>query len=85
MNVLRSKYFDKIFINLPENDRVKIAEFIFHVKTYGFDGLIGRNKSSDDVPTDDPNWLYKVKYVQTYRLWHYHIGIPSYPDKGLYF
>lgn len=38
------------------------------------------------MPKDDPFWLSKVKYAQTYRLWHYHIGIPNYTlsEKGDY-
>lgn len=70
--------FGKKFKNFPKNDRFKIFEFIYHVENFGFVGLQGRNKSSDHVPTDDPNWSQKVTYAQRYQLWHYHIGIPNY-------
>lgn len=46
-----------------------------HVRDFGLHDLVGRNKSSDNVPTDDPNWTAKVKYAQEHNLWHYHIGI----------
>lgn len=64
--------------NFPKADRLKIAEFVYHVQQFGFDGLQGRNKSSDNVPKDNPNWSKIVAYAQQHQLWHYHIGIPSY-------
>lgn len=64
--------------NYPKADQLKIGEFVEHLQNYGFAGLQGRNKSSDNVPTDDPNWAKKVAFAQKYSLWHYHIGIPSY-------
>lgn len=70
--------FGEHLANFPVSDQLKIKAFADHVETYGFEGLIGRNKSSDEVPTDDPNWLAKVKYAQKYKLWHFHIGIPNY-------
>lgn len=70
--------FQQHMANFPKADRLKLTRFIVHVETHGFDGLTGRNKSSDNVPSDDPNWLTKIKYAQTHCLWHYHIGIPQY-------
>lgn len=64
--------------HFPKEDLAKIHFFIQHVRHYGFDGLPGRNKRSDDVPKDDPQWLAKVRYAQQHHLWHYHIGIPRY-------
>lgn len=52
--------------------------FVAHLKNFGFDSLEGCNKSSDNVPKDDPQWSIKVAYAQKYNLWHYHIGIPNY-------
>lgn len=49
-----SKQFLKELKHFPEQDRRKISEFIAHLNVYGFDGLAGRNKSSDDISTDDP-------------------------------
>lgn len=66
------------FLNFPKADKEKILAFIAHVELHGLTALQGRNKSSDNVPTDHPNWLKIVKYAQKYQLWHYHIGIPHY-------
>lgn len=65
-------------LNFPKADREKILHFVRHVEQFGFAGLIGRNKPSVCVPTNDPHWLAKVKYAQAHHLWHYHIGIPTY-------
>ena len=77
--------FGQIFIDrfdkFPLKDKDKINDFVFHVEEHGFVGLAGRNKSSDNVPKDDPDFLSKVKYAKEYRLWHYHVGIPVY-DKA---
>ena len=73
--------FGEIFIssfnNFPLIDQDKIYDFIYHVENLGFEGLPGRNKSSDEVPKDDPDFLKKVKYARKHNLWHYHIGIPE--------
>lgn len=78
MKVVLAKSFAANFLNFPKSDQEKIYAFITHIELYGLHGLKGRNKSSDNVPKDDPNWLEKVKYAQEHRLWHYHIGIPYY-------
>lgn len=78
MEVTTSNDFKVKFPNFPKADKEKILTFISHVKQHGLDGLQGRNKSSDNVPTDDPNWSKKVAFAQKYQLWHYHIGIPNY-------
>lgn len=78
MKVIFSENFYKYYQHFPEKDQIKIREFVNHLENFGFNGLAGRNKSSNNVPTNDPNWLAKVKYAQKYRLWHYHIGIPNY-------
>lgn len=70
--------FQKHYANFSKSDILIIAEFIQHIQKFGFDGLQGRNKSSDDVPTNNPNWLADVRHAQKYKLWHYHIGIPHY-------
>lgn len=78
MQVNLSPTFKTYLKNFPKSDQLKIAGFINHVKKYGLNSLEGRNKSSDKVPTNDPQWLAKVKQAQKYNLWHYHIGIPNY-------
>lgn len=57
VKVLLGKLFAQAYVNFPESDRRKIMLFIQHLSTYGFHGLVGRNKSSDNVHPDDPNWL----------------------------
>lgn len=78
MKVVFGETFYQHFKNFPKSDQIKIMQFVDNVETYGLENLTGRNKSSDNVPTDDPNWLTKVRYAQQYKLWHYHIGIPNY-------
>lgn len=59
----------------------KVYKFVNHVKKHGLKKLEGRNKSSDNVPKDDPAFLAKVKRAQEKKFWHYHIGIHEYePD-----
>ena len=57
MKVIVAPLFGKHLKNFPRADREKIRAFAYHVEQHGFDSLQGRNKSSDNVPTDDPNWL----------------------------
>lgn len=78
MKVNFSRSFAQKLVHFPNADQKKIFDFIEYVELYGFDGLTGRNKSSDHVPKDDPHWSIKVSYAQQHRLWHYHIGIPNY-------
>lgn len=78
MNVIYGEKFRIHLKNYPKADLLKIKSFVKHIKQFGFEGLQGRNKSSDNVPKDDPNWSQKVAYAQKHKLWHYHIGIPKY-------
>lgn len=78
MNVTFSRDFQSKFPNFPKTDKEKILEFVRYVTEQGLTNLQGRNKNSDNVPTNDPNWRQKVAYAQQHKLWHYHIGIPSY-------
>ena len=80
--------FGQIFIDhfnhFPIPDQDKIYDFVEHLENRGVEGLPGRNKSSEDVPKEDPQFLAKVKYAQKYNLWHYHIGIPFYDEDRPY-
>lgn len=74
-----SSSFNIYLSNLTSKDQDKVYDFIQHLESVGlFKGLPGRNKFSDNVPTDDTAWLIKVKFAQEHFLWHYHIGIPIY-------
>ncbi|HDH7837945.1 hypothetical protein ORL26_16770 [Raoultella ornithinolytica] len=78
MNVGFGKQFLKELQQYPQPDRKKILSFAQKVRDEGFANLPGRNKFSDDVDTDDPEFLLKVRYVHKHCLWHYHIGIIEY-------
>jgi hypothetical protein len=69
------------FKHFPKQDMALIQNFIEHYEEFGFNGLPGRVKNSDNVDYDDPMFLTKVKYAQDNLLWHYHIGVPEY-DKS---
>jgi hypothetical protein len=78
MTVSLGEEFKKAFKNFPKQDRVKIYDFIGHVQNKGFEGLKGRNKSSDNVDKNDPYFKEKASYAIENKLYHYHIGIPHY-------
>jgi hypothetical protein len=92
--VSASEKFVKLFNALPTNppvkypaelsDQTKVASFVQTYLSVGMDPtvLLGKDVSSDNVPTDDPQWLEKVKYAQEHALRHYHIGIPYYVNSG---
>lgn len=69
------KFEEYLKENFNDEDLEVIGQFVYHVEHYGLEGLQGRNKKSDDIDTNDPNWLTKVRFVNQYNLWHYHIGI----------
>lgn len=78
MDVSLGKLFRLEVLNFPEEDQCKIFEFIKHVQNHGLTDLEGRNKTSEDVPKDDVEFVRKVKTAQAHKLWHYHIGIVDY-------
>jgi len=78
VDVAFGKFFKKTYVNLPESDKRKIYDFVEHVRHRGMIGLEGRNKNSDAVDKNDPEFLLKVRYAIAHRLWHYHIGILEY-------
>lgn len=80
LEVTFGQLFSQYYVNFPVADKKKIFAFAEHVRQHGFTGLKGRNKSSADVPRNNPNWLAKVQYARQHNLWHYHIGIPNYEE-----
>ncbi|WP_412500761.1 hypothetical protein [Shewanella chilikensis] len=62
--------------------KARITFFIDEFQRGGFaaidnvviNGYKVRNKASDEVPKDDPEWLTKVKLAQDNNLWHFHLG-----------
>lgn len=73
-----TEHFKNRYKKFPPKNRKKISAFLVHVIKNGFDGLEGRNKFSDDVSTNDVDFVEKVKFVRENCLWHYHIGIHEY-------
>ncbi len=78
MEVTFSKKFIRNYRNYPTQDQEKINQFISHVSLYGLTNLEGRNKSSADIPKNDPFYATKLEKINQYNLWHYHIGIVRY-------
>lgn len=78
--IAKSSLFEKHYKNFPLRDKQLIAQFVKHIIEHGFEGLEGRNKSSDNVPKNDPHWSRKVAFAQKHHLWHYHIGIIKYDE-----
>lgn len=68
--------------NFSREPKKKIVTFMNTFQLGGFsainnveiDGYKVRNKSSDNVPTSDHQFIAKVKLAQRYNLWHYHAG-----------
>lgn len=78
LTVQLSDHFRALFANLPDGDKVKIAEFIKHCQDRGFDGLCGKLVHTKNVPGTDPDYNEKYRFAVDHYLWHYHIGIPVY-------
>ncbi|MBM7346087.1 hypothetical protein [Pantoea coffeiphila] len=74
--------FKNRYKTFPKDSRKKISAFLLHIIKNGFDGLEGRNKFSDDVSHDDPDFVMKVRFVNEHCLWHYHIGIHEYDPES---
>ncbi len=54
MEVRFGQIFLKHFNNFPKADQIKIRAFAKHIEQFGFDGLQGRNKSSDGCTCNAP-------------------------------
>ncbi len=78
VEVTLGRLFRKHLQKYPKEDKLKIFKFVRHVEQYGLTNLEGRNKSSADIPKNDPLFASKLERVNKYNLWHYHIGIIHY-------
>ena len=78
LDVSFSIIFAKNLTKFPIEDRKKIYDYVNHIKEFGFENLPGKFKKSNDVDTNDPNFLQKTAFANENNLWHYHIGIPAY-------
>lgn len=83
MEVRLGQAFRSEFLNFPTSDKLLISKFIRHIEQYGFENLLGRNKFSDDIRNDDPQFRVKLDKVRKYNLWHYHIGITRYTRSSI--
>jgi hypothetical protein len=67
---------------LGKREKGKVFEFFQTFQDGGFaaidnyfvEGYRVRNKSSDNVRTDDLDFVAKVKFAQKHNLWHFHAG-----------
>lgn len=75
-----TNHFKDRYKSFPDKNRKKISAFILHLMKRGYDGLEGRNKFSDDIHRDDPDFVTKARFVHQNCLWHYHIGIHEYEE-----
>lgn len=75
-----TNHFKTRYQGFPAKNRRKISAFILHLMKRGYDGLEGRNKFSDDIDHDDPEFVIKARFVNQHCLWHYHIGIHHYDE-----
>ena len=66
------------YYQFDAHDINKVAKFTFHIEENGFLNLEGRNKKSNNPPTEDPQFVEKAQFAIEYKLFHYHIGIPFY-------
>lgn len=59
-------------------DISKVAKFTIHIEEKGFLDLEGRNKKSNNPPTNDYKFTEKAQFAIENKLFHYHIGVPYY-------
>ncbi|EOJ9005026.1 hypothetical protein ACOVH1_003369 [Klebsiella pneumoniae] len=78
VDVSVTAHFRARYRQFPPKSRQRISTFINEVMKNGFANLEGRNKFSDDVSPDDPDFIAKVQFVYEHCLWHYHVGIHDY-------
>lgn len=84
MNELGSNHFFKRVKHFGQQEKKKIQRILIAAKTNGFEGLksyvvdgsvlLVRNKSSNDVGSNDPKFMEKIRYVRQHALWHIHSG-----------
>lgn len=82
MRVIFADWLTENFDTFDDNIRLSVVTFAVHVETYGLRKLIGRNKSSADIPFNVKSRDKKIKFAQKYCLWHFHLGIPQYIEQA---
>ena len=68
--------------HLGKAERMKVRRFLAVFQNGGFQAIDShfiesyrvRNKNSDNVRKDDPEFIAKVSFAIKYKLWHYHAG-----------
>jgi len=68
--------------HLGKAERKKVRRFLSAFQNGGFQAIDQhfienhrvRNKNSDHVHKDDPEFIAKVSFAIKYKLWHYHAG-----------
>lgn len=74
--------FEDKFKKFGKPEKKKIIAFINAFQSGGFNAINHykishykvRNKSSIDVPRDDPHFFSKVSFAKKHKLWHFHAG-----------
>jgi hypothetical protein len=82
MIVETSEFFLNKIKSFSNEDKLKIMNFINHIKVNAFQDLVGRRKHSREVPEGTKDMQEKIDKANLHNLWHYHIGIPNYDTSG---
>lgn len=77
------KLFAQEYANLPLEQQEKVDDFIDLFERHGINGYLreypGKMVNSwDPVPTSDKQYYH----ARSNHLWHYHIGLPEYKQRG---
>lgn len=86
-----SNYFKSKLKNFGKAEKKKVLTFMQTFQQGGFNAIDNftirgykvRNKSSDCVPTDDPDFINKVKFAINNKLWHFHAGFYTIDDNNI--
>lgn len=75
-----SEHFSFIMENLSEKEQELLGSLTLYIEANGFEGLPGRNKSSNDFPRSflGKKRMIEEDFVLKNKLWHYHVGYLCY-------